>query len=340
METKLVLGTMIFGSLVPAEDAFIILDHFFDQGFNTIDTAPIYPSPCTADSFGLTEQIIGQYVTSRGIASSHHLSVITKIPNNSSKLPYARNHSGPISISEFKSSIASSLFRLRLKKVDTIFLHWPSRSLNNFGRPIYTSFDSPDSSTIHELASTIRALVECAKELSIPTVGLSNESPTGVMHLTSIASELKYSGHLSIQNPYNLLTPYYDIALAELCQHKGVTLYAHSPLAFGTLASRTNTETSRPTRTELYPHYFSRYKTNTARLLESLFELAYDNNLSLQELALRYVLSNPTVSHIIIGPRTIPQLTDAIAAYRRGPLPSSILVKINEIHATTQGFAF
>ena len=338
MAPKLVLGTMLFGTLVSEEHAYSILDSFFDKGFSHIDTAPIYPSPCRFDLYGVTESIIGRYFTSRSKLISQTAIVSSKFPCSSTKLPYSRSLQGPISFKELLASYNSSLLRLSLDHLHAYFLHWPNRTVNNFGR-VVTALPH-DHSPYSELKHSISSLIELCKSLNISTAGISNETPLGLVCLLDVSRSLGYSGNLAIQNPYNIITPYIDIALSELCYCHNIGLYAHSPLAFGVLSRSSVSSQSSDSRASLYPEYFSRYSLNTELLLAELCKLAHSAEISLLELSIRYVLSNPCVSYIIIGPRTVEQLDVAASAFSGGALEGDLIDEIHGLYRRVAGFAF
>ena len=341
LTSQLVLGTMLFGSLVNEDEAFQILDYFFDQGFTHIDTAPIYPSPCSQEAYGLTESIVGKYLRARSLTSSSSpVHISTKFPNYSEKLPYLRSHSGPISFEELRSSLYSSLDRLSICCIDAFFLHWPSRSVNNFGKIVYSPTPSDNTNSFDHLSDSLGALIELAIDQSLALVGVSNETPLGVDRLLAASAAYHYTGKLAIQNPYNLLTPYFDLALYEFCLYKGVSLYAHSPLAFGSLATHQKQVDKTQTRLSRFPQYFSRYSRNTQFLREALSQLAVRHDISLENLALRYVLSNAAVSHVLVGPRTVGQLKTITAAFHEGPLSLEVISEIHQIYQALPGFAF
>ena len=59
--TPICLGTMTFGEQVGTEDAHRILSHALDRGVNFIDTAEMYAVPARRETYGATENIIGQW---------------------------------------------------------------------------------------------------------------------------------------------------------------------------------------------------------------------------------------------------------------------------------------
>lgn len=64
--SKICLGTMTFGEQNIEQEAFEQLDFAVDHGVNFIDTAEMYPVPPKAETQGLTEQYIGNWLTKSG----------------------------------------------------------------------------------------------------------------------------------------------------------------------------------------------------------------------------------------------------------------------------------
>ena len=60
--SRVSLGTMLFGTTLNKIDSFSMLDEFYDLGGRVIDTAQMYPVPCSKEKIGLTEKIIGEWL--------------------------------------------------------------------------------------------------------------------------------------------------------------------------------------------------------------------------------------------------------------------------------------
>jgi aryl-alcohol dehydrogenase-like predicted oxidoreductase len=59
--TPICLGTMTFGEQVDEATAHAILDRALERGINFMDTAEMYSVPARAETFNLTETIIGNW---------------------------------------------------------------------------------------------------------------------------------------------------------------------------------------------------------------------------------------------------------------------------------------
>ena len=59
--TPICLGTMTFGEQVNEATAHSILDHSLARGINFLDTAEMYSVPTRAETFNVTEKILGNW---------------------------------------------------------------------------------------------------------------------------------------------------------------------------------------------------------------------------------------------------------------------------------------
>ena len=55
------LGTMTWGEQNNQEDGFKQMDYAFERGVNFFDTAEVYSIPTRAETYGKTEEIIGNW---------------------------------------------------------------------------------------------------------------------------------------------------------------------------------------------------------------------------------------------------------------------------------------
>jgi aryl-alcohol dehydrogenase-like predicted oxidoreductase len=60
------LGTMTWGEQNTRSEAFGQMDYAFAQGVNFFDTAELYPIPPRSDTYGQTEEIIGDWLRRTG----------------------------------------------------------------------------------------------------------------------------------------------------------------------------------------------------------------------------------------------------------------------------------
>ena len=140
----------------------------------------MYPVPSTEEKFNLTEKIIGEWVHTLSSTDKSKIQISTKFPNFSKKLNYLRKINNPsISYRELKESLVSSLKRLNIDSVETFFIHWPYREINNFGKSFYQSKNN-ENEICSSLEETYSNLLELAKEGLCKSIGISNESSIGL----------------------------------------------------------------------------------------------------------------------------------------------------------------
>lgn len=124
--------------------------------------------------------------------------------------------------------------------------------------------------------------------------------------------------------------------MLPVCRRYGMGVLVWSPLAFGFLTGRyrrdrpVDLSTGRPT---IRPAQFDpAVAANAAKLdaVERLVELAADLGCTLPQLAVAFTVVHPAVTSAIIGPRTLPQLTDLLAGAAL-TLDDQTLDRIDEI---------
>ena len=308
--SELCLGTMTFGEQNTEADAFQQLDRAVDVGINFIDTAEMYPVPPMAQTQGLTETYIGNWLAARGNRDT--LILATKVAGPADWMPHPRGAGGRLDRANIEAALDASLRRLRTDYVDLYQLHWPDRDTNYFGKLGY-QHSEPDNSV--PLLDTLSALDDLVKAGKIRHVGLSNETPWGTMHALALAEQHGLPRMVSIQNPYNLLNRTFEIGLAEVAMREHCGLLAYSPLAFGMLTGKYQ-DGARPegARLTLYAR-FDRYTNPQAiAATDRYMAIASRHGLDPSQMALAWVTSRPFVTSNIIGATTMAQLEVNLAS--------------------------
>ncbi len=325
--TSICLGTMTWGEQNTEAEAHEQLSYACDErGINFIDTAELYPVPPKADTQGRTEQYIGSWLTKRG--QRDDLVIATKACGPGEWVNYFRG--GPRHTkAHLEAAIDASLARLQTDYVDLYQLHWPDRPTNFFGQLGYTHVDGADETPIDEILTALESLVVSGK---VRAIGLSNETPWGVMTFLEIARREGLPVVASIQNPYSLLNRTFEIGLSEIAHRESVGLLAYSPLAFGVLSGKyLGGKRPEGARLTLFDR-FSRYSNPEATTAtEAYAALAAEHGLSLTEMALAFVTSRPFVTSNIIGATSIEQLKENIDTHDV-KLSDAILDGIEAIH--------
>ncbi len=324
------LGTMTWGEQNTLDDALAQMDYAVAEGVNFFDTAEMYPVPPKAETQGSTERCIGEWFARRGRRDKVILA--TKVSGRSDATgDWKHLRGGPrLSRAHIHQAVRDSLTRLQTDYIDLYQVHWPERTTNFFGQLGYRHRDQDDLVSIEE---TLTALSELVKDGLVRHVGISNESPWGVMEYLRHAREKNLARVASIQNPYNLLNRSFEVGLAEMAIREQVGLLAYSPLAMAMLSGK-YMGGQRPdgARLTLFKR-FQRYSSpHAVAASEAYVNLALENDLDPATMALAYVNSRPFVTSNIIGATTIEQLRSNIASINCRLSPD-VEAGIDAIHA-------
>lgn len=330
--SRICLGSMTWGEQNSEAEAHEQLDFAFEHGINFIDTAEMYASPPRVETQGLSEQYIGNWLTARG--KRDQIILGTKVSGPADWLSYLRERP-QLNRTHIRQAAEASLKRLQTDYIDLYQVHWPARNTNFFGKLGYEyTEDDDENDNCESIEETLSALAELVQEGKVRYIGISNETPWGVMTYLRLAKLKKYPCIVSIQNPYNLLNRSYEIGLAEISHREQVGLLAYSPLAFGMLTGK-YLHGAHPigARLTLFER-FSRYNNEEGQTaIAAYVKLAKEHDLSPTQMALAYVNSRPFVISNIIGATDLEQLEENIASVNI-ELGQELLSEIEEIHTS------
>lgn len=323
------LGTMTFGEQNSYEEAAAQLDYAVGTGINFIDAAEMYPVPPRPETQGATERYIGRWLKESG--KREQVLIATKVTGRnppSGDFDHLRGGTR-LSRTQILKAIDGSLERLQTDYVDLYQVHWPERATNYFGQLGYRHRPG-DEIAIEE---TLEALGEIVMAGKARAIGLSNETPWGVLEYLRIAERMGLPRVVSIQNPYNLLNRSFEIGLAEMAIREQVGLLAYSPLAFGLLSGK-YLGGSRPEKARLTLfERFARYNNPRAEAATQAYvTLARDAGLNPSQMALAFVTSRQFLTSNIIGATTLEQLEVNVASADL-TLSKDVLREIEAIHA-------
>ena len=325
--SALCLGTMTWGEQNTREEAFAQMDFALDQGVNFFDTAEMYPIATRAETYGETEAIIGEWVAARG--RRDRVVLATKVIGPGSRFPYIRDGKPRLNKTHIRAAIDDSLTRLRSDYIDLYQLHWPDRSLSAFGRLGYAHNPEAEETPLEE---TLEALDEAVRAGKLRTVGVSNETPWGVMRCLALAEAGLGPRIVSIQNPYSFLNRSFEVRLAEVALREDCGLLAYAPLAAGTLTGK-YLGGARPAgaRRTLWPDNRRYQGPQAEAATQAYVALAQAQGLDPAQMAISWVTAQPFLTATIIGATSMAQLeTDIGGAALK--LPQDVLDRIEEIH--------
>ncbi|HEY1777420.1 MAG TPA: aldo/keto reductase [Solirubrobacteraceae bacterium] len=252
-----------FGQGADEDMAFAIMDAAWELGINHFDTADAYGG-------GRSETTIGRWIASRGVRPL----LTTKTYN-----PMAVGADHGLAPERMTRQLHSSLERLGVDHVDLYLTH---------------EFD-PEV----DPALVVAALEGFRAQGLIAASGVSNYDASQ-LRATLAAGPVD-----AIQNSYSLLVRDDERELLELCAAEQVSYSVYSPLAGGWLTGKYRRGAQFPegSRMTQRPDGYAAFVSDGVfDALESLEELGRQRGISMAGLALAWLLANPLVSAIVVGP--------------------------------------
>ena len=305
------LGTMTYGEQNTEKEGHRQLDYAIDKGVNFIDSAELYAIPPKVETYGKTESIIGSWLSMRG--RRNEVILASKIAGGGEWVNHIRGGKTRFTEDYITEAISASLKRLRTDYIDLYQLHWPERNTNYFGKLGYEA--GGKEAALTPIAETLRALKKQVEAGKIRYVGLSNETPWGIMQFLTLAKEYDLPVIVSVQNPYNLLNRSYEIGNAEISHRENVSLLAYSPLGFGVLSGKyLNNKKPAEARITKWPNYVRYSSEQGIAATGSYVGLAMKYGLDPAQMALAFVNAQSFVASNIIGATTMLQLESNIAS--------------------------
>ncbi len=320
--TPICLGTMTFGEQVNEIDAHSILARSLERGVNFLDTAEMYSVPAKAETYTLTEAIIGRWFA-QNPGMRERWVVATKVAGPSRGMPWVRGGSEQLRAADILNACDASLQRLNTDVIDLYQIHWPTRPTTLFGK-IYYEPQAGDSTAIFEqMHEQLDALAQLVRAGKVKAVGLSNETPFGVHEFIRMAEQHDLPHIASVQNPYSLVNRSYENGLDETMHLLGVSLLAYSPLAFGLLTGKYDTSgltgADAPAQARMTRYQSMRNqrwgRPEALDAARRYNQLAREHGLTPTQLALAFCYHKPQVASTIIGVTSVAQLDECIDAY-------------------------
>lgn len=329
--SSICLGTMTWGKQNTEAEGHAQMDLALERGIDFFDTAEMYAIPPTAETYGKTEEIIGNWFQAR--RNRDKVILATKIAGRA-PMVWARPEDGlddgftRHTKKQIDIAVAQSLKRLKTDYLDLYQLHWPDRAYAGFG--FHTFRDYPQDYQPFE--AILDALVPYVEKGVIRAIGVSNESPWGVMRFLKAAEERSLPRMASIQNAYNLVNRVFEYGLAEVSLREDVGLLAYSPLGQGYLTGKyRNGARPEGARRTLFDR-LQRYEGAGAdAAINAYLDLAAELGVDPSHLALKFVDTRPFVTSTIIGATSMAQLETDLAGFDM-EWTDAIERRVNELH--------
>lgn len=302
------LGTMQFGWTADEATSHAILDAAIDYGCNFIDTADVYSRWAEGNEGGVSETIIGTWLTRRQ-ARRADLILATKVRGQMGAGP---NDQG-LSRQHILNAVAASLDRLQTDYIDLYQVHWP------------------DDET--PLAETLIALNDLVRSGMVRYIGCSNFPAWLLMKSLWISDVLGLARFDSLQPHYNLVhRAEFERELQPLCLDQGIGVIPYSPLAAGFLTGKYRRDAPLPPSARTGGIQTRYMNERGFAVIDALEAVAQARAATVPQVAIAWLLANTAVTSAIIGANNITQLADTFqgAAIK---LTGEEKVKLDEVAA-------
>ena len=283
--SRIILGCGNFGGIGSAPEffgqgesetkAFRIMDAAWGLGITSFDTADAYGG-------GRSETAIGNWIRSRG----HRPELTTKTYN-----PMDAGHDHGLSRARITRQIESSLERLGVEHVDVYLAH---------------EFDT--QTPLEETLTTFEGLTQS---------GLSRSYGVSNFDADQLRAALSAGHPAVVQNSYSLLERGDEEAVLPVCEEFELAYTPFSPLAGGWLTGKYRRGAQPPpgSRMEMRPGPYEHLRhERTFEGLDRFVEKAAERGTDRATLAIAWLLAQPQVTAVVVGPRRPEHLEPAVRA--------------------------
>jgi aryl-alcohol dehydrogenase-like predicted oxidoreductase len=308
MVSQVCLGTMTFGKQVSEEEAVRLTHIALDRGVNFIDTANSYFG-------GQSEICVGKALKGR----RDQVVLTTKAGFKVGEGPLEKG----LSRASVMQQVEKSLKRLDTDYIDIYFMHLPDHV-----------------TAIEDALETYTDLVRSGK---VRYIGMSNFSAWEVCEALWKSEAKNILAPSVTEMVYNLITRGLDTEFIPFCQMHKMGLITYNPLAGGILSgkyqkSETPPENSRYSILKAYaPRYWREDYFETVDVLRTVAE---EHDMSMAELAMRFVVSNPAITSVLVGFSKEAQLLQNLESVEKGALPADALDMCGEVWKKLSGNTF
>lgn len=282
------LGTIPFGTSIPEQAAFALLDRYYEAGGTFIDTADCYDQ--WAGSGGESERVIGAWLRSRGVRDDMVIATKVGALTTNADDPSEANFVG-LAGKAIRECAEASLRRLGVERIDVYYTHWDDRA-----------------SRLEERVEAFAGLVADGK---VGVLGCSNTTVWRIEQARAVARAAGLPAYTCVQQLHTYLWPRPDRAgfdvvtneLADYAKATGLALLGYKPLLRGGY-----------TRTDRRPFELAYEHPSNAARLATLRKVATELGATENQVVLAWMLhSDPPVIPVSAA-RTVEQLDEQLGA--------------------------
>ena len=297
----LAFGGNVFGWTVDEPTSFALLDAFVDAGFNLIDTADMYSTWVEGHKGGESETILGKWLKHSG--KREKVIIASKVGKE-----MGPNLQG-LSKTYILQAVEASLQRLQTDYIDLYQSH----------------ADDPDT----PLEETLEAYDQLIKQGKIRAIGASNYSAERLAQSLEVSEQTGYPRYESLQPLFNLYDrDDYEKELEPLCREKGIGVISYFSLGSGFLTGkyRSEDDLTNSARGEFVKKYLNE---RGFRIIQALDSVAQEHNMTPAQVALAWLISNPSITAPIASATNLEQLNELIEATTI-ELNPSVIARLNQ----------
>jgi len=281
--SSLCLGTMMFGGATAEKDSIRIIHRAMDVGINFIDTANIY-------NRGESEVTVGRALVDR----RERVVLATKAGVPVGEGPNMRGSSRH----HLLFQLDASLRRLDTDYIDLFYIHVPDE---------HTAMDE-----------SLRALDDAIQRGKILYGACSNFRSWQVGNSLWTSDRLGLAPFVCVQPLYNIVNRDIEVELLPFCRQQGLGVVSYSPLARGILTGKYHVgqplpEGSRAARGDVRIRQ-AELRDASLEVGQQLVHHCRERGIGSSQFALAWCLANQQITSIIVGPRTLEQFEDYLAA--------------------------
>lgn len=278
----LVLGGNVFGWTSKGDEAFAVLDAFYEAGGRMIDTADVYSAWVPGHKGGESEVVLGDWMASRGVRADMRIHTKTGMLGGSELYAPER----------IQRSLDASLERLQSDSIDLYYAHK----------------DYPEL----EIGAIVDAFDGTVRNGKVKALGASNFDAARLGAALAHAKATGAATFSALQNEYNLVArSAYGPDLQSLATSKGIAMLPFFGLASGYLTGKYRTEedfakSMRGGRAKELAG------GNGPQVLAVMDEVAAETGASLAAISLAWLVRQPGIPAPIASARTVEQLVELL----------------------------
>jgi aryl-alcohol dehydrogenase-like predicted oxidoreductase len=277
----LCLGGNVFGFSADVANSEAVLDYYFDNGGNFVDTADMYSQWAPGHVGGESETIIGNWMKRR--ENRAKMVIATKV----AKLD-TRPGLKPANI---KAACDDSLRRLQTDYIDLYYAH-------------QDDLDTP-------IVETLGAFSELIDAGKVRYIAASNFTPSRLQESLDIAKQLGLHSYIASQDQYNLMDREFEKTLLPTLKANGLAQIPFYGLARGFLTGKyrpgVTVESVRATGVA------NSYANDRGwKMLEKLDQIAKEKNCSVAAVSLAWLRAQPTVAAPIASATKLEQIEEIL----------------------------